>query len=209
MIRIREQTEVELIAIYPDRESVERALRRLHDEGFDMRDVSVICRGFEVTELPAGVLTTGDIAAAGAGVGAVAGLLCGLAIGTAVLVVPGLGPLFVAGSFSAALAGAAEGAVVGAVIGGLGGALVGWGIPAVHVQRYEMHVSEGEFLLLTRADPADVEYTRSVLAPEALDQLEFDEGSVGSWPDAEPVRQAARAAGRDGDHGSADRGQRD
>jgi hypothetical protein len=179
MIRIREQTEVELVAIYPDRESVERALRRLHDDGFDMRDVSVIGRGFKTTEMPAGVLTTGDIAAASAEVGAVAGLLCGLAIGTAFLVVPGLGPVFVAGSLTAALAGAAEGAVVGAVIGGLGGALVGWGIPAVHVQRYETHLSEGKFLLLARADPADVEYTRSVLAPGALDQLEFYERSEG------------------------------
>jgi hypothetical protein len=209
MIRIREETEVGLIGIYPDRESVERVLRRLHDDGFDMRDVSVICRGFEATKLPAGVLTTGDIAAAGAGVGAVAGFLCGLAIGTALLVVPGLGPLFVTGSFLAALAGASEGAVVGAVIGGLGGALVGWGIPAVHVQRYETHLSEGTFLLLARADPVDIEYIRSVLAPEALDQLEFYEESVGSWPDAEPVRQAARAPGPDGVHRSADRAQRD
>jgi hypothetical protein len=179
MIRIREHTEVELIAIYPDRESVERALRRLRDDGFDMRDVSVIYRGFEATELPAGVLTTGDLAWAGAGVGAVVGFLCGVAIGTAVLVVPGLGPLFVSGSFLAALAGATEGAVVGAVIGGLAGALVGWGIPAVHVQRYETHLSEGKFLLLAHTDCADVEYTRSVLAPEALNQLEFYERSDG------------------------------
>jgi hypothetical protein len=179
MIRIREQTEVGLIAIYPNRESVERALRRLHDDGFDMRDVSVIGRGFEATEVPAGVVTTGDIAEASAEVGAVAGLLCGLAIGTAFLVVPGVGPVFVAGSLSAALAGAAEGAVVGAVIGGLGGTLVGWGIPAVHVQRYETHLSEGKFLLLAHTDCADVEYTRSVLAPEALNQLEFYERSDG------------------------------
>ena len=179
MIRINEQTGVGIIAAYPDRESVERALRWLHDDGFDMRDVSVIGRGFEATELPAGVVTTADIAEASAEVGAVAGFLCGLAIGTAVLVVPGLGLLFVAGSFLAALAGAAEVAVVGAVIGGLGGALVGWGIPAVHVQRYETHLSKGRFLLLAHADSADVEYTRSVLAPEALDQIEFYERSVG------------------------------
>ena len=67
MIRIREPIEVGLIAIYPDAESVERALCRLHDSGFDMHNVSVICRGFEATELPVGVLTTGDIAGACAG----------------------------------------------------------------------------------------------------------------------------------------------
>ncbi len=177
MIRIREQTEVELIAIYPNRESLERALRRLRDEGFDMRDVSVVIRGFEPTKVPAGVVTTNDIAGVSAGVGAVVGFLCGIAIDTALLVVPVLGPVFVAGSFSAALAGAVEGAVAGAVIGGLGGALVGWAIPAVHVQRYEMRVSEGRFLLLARADPEDVESLRSVLAPEAIEQLEYYESS--------------------------------
>jgi tetrahydromethanopterin S-methyltransferase subunit C len=178
MIRIREQTEVQLIAIYPDRESLERALRRLHDDGFDMRDVSVIGQGFEATEVPAGVVTTGDLAEAGAAVGAVACGLAGLALGTAFLFVPGLGPMFLAGSLSATLGGAVEGAVVGAVIGGLGGALVGWGIPAVHVQRSETRIGEGEFLLLARVDSADFDYTISMLVPEALDQIEFYERSA-------------------------------
>ena len=142
-----------------------------------MRDVSVIGRGSKATEVPAGVVTTGDIAVASAEVGAVAGGLCGLLLGTAFLFVPGLGPVLVAGSFSAALAGAAEGAVVGAVIGGLGGALVEWGIPAVHMQRYERHLNEGKFLVLVLVDSVDVEYTRSVLAPDALDQIDVYERS--------------------------------
>ena len=94
-----------------------------------------------------------------------AGFLCGLVIGAAIVVVPGVGPLLVAGSLSAVLAGAAEGAVVGGFIGGLGGALVAWGIPSVHVQKYETHLSEGWFLVLVRTDSESVEYVRSALAP--------------------------------------------
>jgi hypothetical protein len=180
MIRIREQKEVRLIAIYPDQESVEHALRWLHDEGFDMRDVSVIGRGFEAIEVPVGVVTTGDLAEVGAAVGAIVCGLVGLVLGTALLIMPGLGPVFIAGSLSATVVGAVEGAIVGAVIGGLGGALVGWGIPAVHVQRYETRIGEGKFLLLARAESADIEFIRSVLAPQALDQLEFYERSVES-----------------------------
>jgi hypothetical protein len=104
--------------------------------------------------------------------------LCGLAIGKAFLVVPGVGPVLVAGSLSAALAGAAEGAVVGAVIGGLGGALVGWGIPSIHVQRYESHLSEGRFVVLARTDSEGVESTRSVLVLGALDPPEVYEIGV-------------------------------
>ncbi len=81
MIRHNEQTGVGIFAAYPNRESVERALRRLRDDGFDMRDISVIGRGFEATEVPAGVVTTGDIAGASApGVGAAAGFLCGFLV---------------------------------------------------------------------------------------------------------------------------------
>jgi uncharacterized membrane protein len=178
MIQSNEQTGVGIIAAYLDRKSLERALRRLHDDGFDMRDVSVIGRGFEATEVPAGVVTTGDITEASAEVGAVAGFLCGLVIGMAFLVVPGVGPVLVAGSLSAALAGAAEGAIVGAVIGGLGGALVGWGIPSTHVKLYETHLSEGRFLVLARTDSEGVEYTRSALALGALDPPEVYEIGV-------------------------------
>jgi uncharacterized membrane protein len=178
MIRTSEQTGVGIIAAYPNRESVERALRRLHDDGFDMRDVSVIGRGFETTEVPAGAVTTGDIVEASAEVGAVAGFLCGVAIGTTFLILPGMGLVHVAGSIAAAFAGAAEGAVVGAVIGGLGGALAGWGIPSLHVQRYETHLSEGRFLVLARTDSEGVEYTRSVLAAGALDPPEVYEIDV-------------------------------
>ncbi len=140
-----------------------------------MRNVSVIGRDFESTDIPVAVVTPGEIADASAEVGAVAGFLCGLAIGTAFLIVPGVGPVLAAGSLSAAFAGAAEGTVVGAMIGGLSGALVGWGIRAVHVQRYETHLSQGWCLVLARTDSEGVEYTQSVLAPGAIDQPEVYE----------------------------------
>jgi hypothetical protein len=146
MIQTNEQSGVAIIAAYPDCEPRERALHRLHDDGFDMRDVPVIGRGFEAKELPYGVVTTGDTAQASAEVGAAAGFLSGLLIGTAFLVVPGVGPVLVAGSLTAALAGAIEGAVVGAVIGGLGGALVGSGMHSMHMQIYDAHLSDGRFL---------------------------------------------------------------
>ena len=168
MIRTNEQTRVGLITMYPDSQSVRRALRRLHDDGFDMRGVLVIRRDFVAIEALPDVGTIGKLAEASAEVGAIAGFMCGLAIGTAVVVVPGVGPALVAGSLAAALVGAFEGAAVGAVIGGLGGAMVGWVIPAVHAKRYERRPSEGRFLLLARADSSAVEYTRSVLAKRSV-----------------------------------------
>jgi uncharacterized membrane protein len=175
MSQAKEQTGVGVIAVYPDCESVERALRRLDHDGINMGDVSVIARDSKLTEVPAGPARKGDLAMASAEVGAVAGCIFGLLLGTAFLVVPGLGPVVVAGSFAAALAGAAEGAFVGAVIGGLGGVFVKWGIPDVHVQKYEMLINNGKFLVLARVDSADVEHTRSLLEPEALGHIDVYE----------------------------------
>jgi uncharacterized membrane protein len=178
MSQPNEQRRLVAIAVYPDRESVEHVLRRLHEDGFALQDLSIIGRGPATTDMPAGVVTTGDLAVAGAEVGAVTGGLFGLLLGTVFLIVPTLGPVLVAGSLSAALAGAAEGAAVGAVIGGLSGALVGWGIPAAHVRRYETHINEGRFLVLARGDTTRIEHVKSVLALEAPDQLEVYETSA-------------------------------
>src|SRR5690242_5291669 len=85
-----------VIAVYPDHESVERAVNRLHAEGFETRDVSIVGRDFrpDDEEEP---LSTSDFATAGAEVGAVVGGLFGLCVGMAFLILPGIGPIVVAG----------------------------------------------------------------------------------------------------------------
>ena len=118
-----------VIAVYPDHASAEAAVRRLLKEGFDMKEVSIVGRDFQMTEEPIGFLSTGDFAAMGAGTGAWVGGLFGLLVGAAFLVLPGVGPVIVAGPLSAALLGGLEGALAGAALGALSGALVGLGVP--------------------------------------------------------------------------------
>jgi uncharacterized membrane protein len=92
-----------IVAVDPDHASAEEAVRRLLKEGFAMKDVSIVGRDFQVTEEPIGFVSTGDYAAVGAGTGAWVGGLFGLLIGAAFLVLPGVGPVIVAGPLSAAL----------------------------------------------------------------------------------------------------------
>ncbi len=98
-----------VVAVYPDHASAERAVRRLHAGGFAMSDLSIVERDFQVSEEPVGFVSTGDFAAAGAGTGAWVGGLFGLLVGAAFLILPGLGPVIVAGPLSAALLGGVEG----------------------------------------------------------------------------------------------------
>lgn len=164
-----------IIAVYPDRESMEHALRRLGDAGFDMRDVSVIGPDSKATNAPADAQTTGDVAGKGATIGAIAGGLTGLALGTALVVLPVAGPVLIAGPLFAALAGGAEGAIAGGVIGGLGGALVGWGVPEASARGYEQYVEQGKFLVAVRGSGSPMDQAIAALAPGALDCVQFVE----------------------------------
>lgn len=167
--------ESSVVAVYPDHESAERAVRRLHEQGFAMSDLSIVGRDFQVSEAPIGFVSTGDYASAGAGTGAWVGGLFGLLVGAAFLILPGLGPVIVAGPLSAALLGGVEGALAGAAIGALGGALVGWGVPKEQALKFETQVKAGKFLVVARGGSELINRAKSLLAPDVPEHLEVYE----------------------------------
>lgn len=171
MSQVDQPTSFHVVAVYPDHESVERAVSRLHADGFEMRDLSIVGRDFRLNEgETAEPMTTSDYATTGAEFGAVVGGLFGVCVGMAVLILPGLGPVIVAGPIAAALAGGAEGSLAGASLGALVGALVGWGVPHDRAVAYRDHVKSGKYLVLARGDAAKLEHARAVLHHEALEQ---------------------------------------
>ena len=142
-----------IVAVYPDHPSAEQAVRQLHEAGFAMRDLSIIGRDFQVTEEPVGFISAGDYAKAGAGTGAWFGGLFGLLVGAAFLILPGVGPVVVAGPLAAALLAGLEGAIAGTAVGSLAGALVGWGIPQDRALKYETQIKGGKFIVVVRGVP--------------------------------------------------------
>ncbi len=86
-----------IVAVYSDHADAESAVRRLHEAGFAMGDLSIIGRDFQVSEEPTGFVSAGDYAKAGAGTGAWFGGLFGLLVGAAFLIIPGVGPVVIAG----------------------------------------------------------------------------------------------------------------
>ena len=161
-----------IVAVYPDHASAEQAVRRLIKEGFDMKDVSIIGRDFQVEEEPIGFLSARDFIGAGAGTGAWVGGLFGLLVGAAFLVLPGVGPVVIAGPLTASLLGGLEGAVAGAAIGALSGALIGLGIPRNQALKYEAQVKAGKFLVVVHGTQEKVERAREVLSSGANEGVE-------------------------------------
>jgi hypothetical protein len=160
-----------VVAVYPNHAAAERAIRKLHESGFATADLSIVGRDFEVSEKPIGFVSHADYARAGAETGAWFGGLFGLFVGAAFLVLPGVGPIVVAGPIAAALVAGFEGALAGAAIGGLAGALVGWGVPSERALSFESHVKGGKFLVIARGNEAVIARARGLLAAEAPEEL--------------------------------------
>jgi hypothetical protein len=153
-----------VIAVYPDHASAEDAVRRLQKEGIPMANMSIIGKDFQAVDKPIGFITTGDVAKSGAKVGAWTGGLFGLLVGAAFLILPGVGPVVIAGPLAAALLGGIEGAIAGAAFGGLTGALVGLGISKDKAIRYESQVKAGKFLVSVQGDGQQIEHAKSLLS---------------------------------------------
>ena len=143
-----------VVAVYPDHAAAERAVRQLHEAGFDLGDLSIVGRDFQVTEEPYGLVSRGDYVKAGAETGALFGWLFGLCIGAGFLVLPGLGLVVVAGPHRGGAAGGhRRSAWREPALGSLAGALVGWDVPKDRAIKYEKQVTGGKFLVLVRSVP--------------------------------------------------------
>lgn len=161
-----------IVAVFPDHEAAERMVRHLHADGIPMGDLSIIGRGAQTTEEPVGFVSAGDYATAGAATGAWFGGLLGLCVGAAFLVLPGIGPIMVAGPLAAALLGGIEGALAGTALGSVTGALVGWGVPKEKALRYETHVIGGKFLVAVRGEPEVIARVQALLDRESSDHID-------------------------------------
>jgi hypothetical protein len=169
-----------IVAVYPDHAAAEKVIHQLHDAGFATSDLSIIGRGFQVKEEPVGFISPGDYAKAGAATGASVGGLFGLLVGAAVVLIPGMGPVIVAGPLAAALLAGMEGALAGTALGSLAGALVGWGIPRDRALKYETQIEGGKFIVVVRGIPEIIARARSLLARQTSEHVEVYE-PASSW----------------------------
>ena len=95
--------------------------------------------------------------------GAFWGGLWGILFGAAFFVVPGIGPMVIAGPLVAAVVGGLEGAAVVGGLSAIGAGLASIGIPKDSVVRYEERLSVGEYLVLFNGAPDEVDRAAAVL----------------------------------------------
>jgi hypothetical protein len=142
----------------------ENAIRLLSDAAFDVKQLSLIGKGYHSEEHPVGFYTTGDRMKTWGGIGAFWGGIWGLLLAPAVFFFPGLGLIAMAGPVASALVGALEGAVVVGGLSALGAALTRIGISSEHAIKYETALKADKYILIVHGPDAEIAKARTILA---------------------------------------------
>ena len=160
-----------VVAIFKSHTGAETAVKELHQAGFDMKKLSIVGRDYHTEENVVGYYNTGDRMKYWGKLGAYWGGFWGLLFGSAFFVIPGIGPLLLAGPIVGWIVGALEGAVVAVGLSALGAGLVSIGIPKDSILQYETAVKSGKYVLIAHGSEEEAVHARQILKstnPETL-----------------------------------------
>ena len=153
-----------LIGIFDQHTQAETAIKELQQSGFNMKELSIIGKEYEMDENVVGYYTTGDRMQYWGKNGAFWGGLWGLLFGSAFFMIPGVGPFLMFGPIVSWVVGALEGAVLVGGLSAIGAGLYSIGIPQKSVLQYETSLKAGKFLLVAHGTADEVTRAKAILA---------------------------------------------
>src|SRR5215471_21129828 len=106
------------------------------------------------------------------------GGIWGLLFGAGFFLIPGIGPVVVAGPFLVALVGALESAVLVGGLSALAAGLVSLGIPKQSAIKYEAEIKADKFVLVAHGSPEELERARAILADTSPISIEKHEAAA-------------------------------
>ena len=161
-----------MVAIYPSHPTAEAAVKELQQSGFDMKKLSIVGRDYHTDEDVVGYYNTGDRMKKWGKMGAFWGGIWGWFLGAGFFLIPGIGPLVMAGPVIGWLVGALEGAVVVGGLSALGAGLYSLGIPKDSVLQYETALKTDKFLLVAHGSADEIIRAKEVLSRTGPETLE-------------------------------------
>lgn len=141
-----------VVGIFDKLRLAQQAVEELRAAGFMEKEIGLVARSVEVTQIPADGSKHDEKVADGALGGILTGAgLGGLwAVGVEIEMLPAIGELILGGLFTSMFAGA----VAGAAAGGVVGALVTAGLPREEAERYAEEIRAGRIVVTVRSDDA-------------------------------------------------------
>lgn len=152
-----------VIAVFDDHDAADAAVKRLSAGGFDMKNLSVVGKGYHTEDKVVGFYNVGDRVKLWGKRGAVWGGLWGLFFGGLFLSIPIVGHVIFLGYIVTAALSAAEGAVVVGSLSALGAALTSLGIPKDSVLNYETAIKADGFLVMAHGTAMEMARAKDIL----------------------------------------------
>lgn len=156
-------TQNSVVAVYRTHPEADQAVKELQRGGVDMRKLSIVGKDYHTEEQVVGYYTTGDRMKYWGKMGAFWGGFWGLLFGSAFFVIPGLGPILVAGPLVAWIVAGLESAVAVGGLSALGAGLYSIGIPKDSILKYETALRSDQFVLIAHGTAAEVAKARDII----------------------------------------------
>lgn len=154
------------IAVFGDHAAAETAIKKLSAAGFDIKQLSVLGKGYHTEEKVVGFYNLGERMKFWGIRGAFWGGLWGLFFGGLFVTLPFMGPVVVLGYLAATAVSGLEGAVALGGLGMLAAALCNIGVPRDSAIAYETSVKEDGFLVMVHGTEEEAERAKVLLASE-------------------------------------------
>jgi hypothetical protein len=162
-----------VVAVFTDHQGAETAIKKLAEDGFEMKNISVIGKGYHSEEKVIGFYNAGDRIKFWGLRGAFWGGLWGLFFGGLFMTVPVIGNVVMLGYLATVVIAAIDNA---AIVGGLsvfGAAIYSLGIPKDSVIQYESAVKADGFLIMVHSSASGIVRAKFVLGTTNPSQLDL------------------------------------
>ncbi len=161
-----------VIAVFKDHLAAENAVKKLTEAGFEMKNLSVVGKGYHTEEKVIGFYNTGDRVKFWGSRGAFWGGMWGLFFGGLFMTIPVVGHVVALGYVAALAIAAAENAIVVGGLSALGAALYSIGIPKDSVIKYEAALKADDFMVMAHGSAEEMTRAKAILGtanPSSLD----------------------------------------
>src|SRR5664279_418993 len=151
-----------VVAVFADHNAAEMAVKKLTAAGFEMKNLSVVGKGYHTDEKVVGFYNAGDRIKFWGTRGAFWGGFWGLFLGGLFMTIPVVGHVIVLGYLATiALAGLENAAIIGG-LSALGAALYSIGMPKDSVIQYETAVKADGFLVMAHGSTEEMARAKTI-----------------------------------------------
>ena len=151
------------VAVCKTHTEAEQVVKELQQSGFDMKKLSIIGKDYHEEDKVVGYYNKKDVIKSWGKSGAFWGGIWGMIFGSGFFLIPGIGPVMLAGPIVATLVGGLEGAALVGGLSALGGALFSIGIPKDSVIKYEKELKADKFLVVAHGTQNDIDKAREIM----------------------------------------------